>query len=615
MNTVSATRPRDVQVSALTPEITVLRSRSWQRLRFEQEYSLQKGTTANSYLVQADQTALIDPPGETFTSIYLETLQSHVDLNTISYIILGHVNVNRVATLRALLDRLPQVTLICSNPAALTLRALLSNASLTIAVVRGEETLDLGKGHQLKFWTSPTLRWPDHLCTYDPATNILFSDKLFGCHVCADQIYDEHRSALLPDQQHYFQSVFARSAPQVETIIARLAQLPISILAPNHGPILGYGLRQVVQHYRIWSQTEQLRTLSVAILYASAYGNTAAMAQAVARGLAQADVGVDLINCEVATPAQIQHAVEQADGLLLGSPTLGGHLPTQMQTACGIVLAQGRRHQLVGVFGSYGWSGEAVEELAQKLQAAGFLLGSAPLRIKFKPTSEILSQCEQTGQDFAQSLKRSRKIALDAPMTLVETPDRLRHTFGDRRDQAMGRLVGSLCVLTFKRGDSADALLSSWIAQASFSPPGISVAIPKKHPMAALLEIGDCFTLNILQEGKQVRKHFQKTVHLGEDRFKGIELLDHEGEVLVLKEALAYLICRVGSRIECGDHWVIYGHVEEGKVIQNQGRSAVLYRPSGAPIERGSSRSQGDGRPLMPNPVGDDDQWPCCHHR
>ncbi|NJK62916.1 MAG: flavin reductase family protein [Synechococcaceae cyanobacterium SM2_3_1] len=37
--------------------------------------------------------------------------------------------------------------------------------------------------------------------------------------------------------------------------------------------------------------------------------------------------------------------------------------------------------------------------------------------------------------------------------------------------------------------------------------------------------------------------------------------------MLVLKEALAYLICRVRRRIECGDHWVIYGHVKEGKVI------------------------------------------------
>ncbi len=591
MNKLLATRPRDVQVTEIVPRITVLRSRSWQRLRFEQEYSLQKGTTANSYLIQATQTALIDPPGETFTSIYLKTLQSHVDLSQIDYIILGHVNVNRVATLKALLDLSSQFTIVCSNPAALTLRALLQTRSLKIAVVRGEETLDLGQGHQLRFWTSPTLRWPDHLCTYDPAGQILFSNKLFGSHICIDQVLDENRSALLEDQEHYFRSVFARTASQMTTIVDRLTKMPISMVAPNHGPILRYGLRQVMQHYRVWSQAQQLRTLSVAILYASAYGNTAAMAQAVARGLAQADLDVDLINCEVATSAEIEQAIEQANGILLGSPTLGGHVPTQMQTACGILLAQGRRHQLIGVFGSYGWSGEAVDELTQKVQEAGFKLGCESLRVKFKPTSEILTQCEQTGRDFAQSLRSNHKRTFEPPITLVKSSDRLRHTLGDRRDQALGRLIGSLCVLAVKRENMADALLSSWVAQASFSPPGLSVAIPKEHPIAALLDVGEQFTLNILQEGKQVRKHFQKTVHLGEDRFNGIEILDHEREVIILTEALAYLICRVKSCIECGDHRVLYAHVETGNVLQSQGLSAVLYRQSGAPIERGLSRS------------------------
>ncbi len=79
-----------------------MRSRTWDRLKFEVEYSRQKGTTSNSYLIQADKTALIDPPGQSFSQIYLETLAQHLDWQKLDYIIFQHVNPNRLATIQLL---------------------------------------------------------------------------------------------------------------------------------------------------------------------------------------------------------------------------------------------------------------------------------------------------------------------------------------------------------------------------------------------------------------------------------------------------------------------------------------------------------------------------------
>ncbi len=136
-------KPRDVQVLPIGINTTVLRSRSWTRLRFEIEYALSRGTTANSFLIQADKIALIDPPGETFTQIYLEALQKRLDLTLLDYVILGHVNPNRAATLKALLELAPGLTFICSNPGAINLainlRSALPDHNLKITVVRGEE--------------------------------------------------------------------------------------------------------------------------------------------------------------------------------------------------------------------------------------------------------------------------------------------------------------------------------------------------------------------------------------------------------------------------------------------------------------------------------------------
>ncbi|MGL5806099.1 MAG: flavin oxidoreductase, partial [Xenococcaceae cyanobacterium] len=60
-------KPKDVQTYPIAAETTVLRSRTWDRLKFEIEYGLQKGTTANSYVIQGSKKALINPPGESFT--------------------------------------------------------------------------------------------------------------------------------------------------------------------------------------------------------------------------------------------------------------------------------------------------------------------------------------------------------------------------------------------------------------------------------------------------------------------------------------------------------------------------------------------------------------------
>ncbi len=43
--------------------------------------------------------------------------------------------------------------------------------------------------------------------------------------------------------------------------------------------------------------------------------------------------------------------------------------------------------------------------------------------------------------------------------------------------QAVGRVVGALCVLSAKDGDAESAMLASWVSQASFVPPGITIAV------------------------------------------------------------------------------------------------------------------------------------------
>jgi flavin reductase (DIM6/NTAB) family NADH-FMN oxidoreductase RutF len=145
----------------------------------------------------------------------------------------------------------------------------------------------------------------------------------------------------------------------------------------------------------------------------------------------------------------------------------------------------------------------------------------------------------------------------------------------------MGRLVGSLCVVSGRRGEVCSAMLASWVSQATFNPPGFTVAVAKDRALEPLTHIGDQFVLNILEEGKQLRKHFLKRYEPGEDRFVGLQTEEASNGCLVLKDALAYLECEVKNRMECGDHWVIYATVSNGQLLNPEGVTAVHYRKTG----------------------------------
>jgi len=594
----SSPRSRDVQVASIGAETLVLRSRTWDRLKFEVEYARQKGTTSNAYLIQATETALIDPPGSSFTDSFLQTLPDHHYLQRLDVIILSHVNPNRIATLKPLLAAAPYAKVVCSRPAAISLRAALAldtdsppaspSASTPednrtareaeaaelgipdrlgrheLVVIRNEASLDLGDGHELQLRFVPTPRHPDALCVFDPATGILFSDKLFGCHVCDEAVFDAQWRSLEEDRRHYFDCLHGVQGSQVKAALEKIDPWGATTYAPAHGPVVRHSVSRLRLDYENWCQTQQVGDVRVALLYASAYGNTASMADAISSGLEQAGVSVDRIDCEQTNPETITQRLDQADGLIIGSPTLAGHAPIQIQTALGIVLSTVPSTTLAGVFGSYGWSGEAVDMIEAKLRDAGHSFGFESLRIKFKPTPEVLQACQTAGTTFAQALRKHLKIR-PAHQTASSSPT-------DRTGQALERVIGSLCVIT--RQPHEAGILTDAVSQASFNPPGLTVALPKLPELGSLAQPNTAFVVNILRDSDPLQRHFNRTGILKADTWSGLATHQDDTGCLVLDDALAYLTCQVQSWIEAGDHWILYARLETGKV-QHQGITAV----------------------------------------
>jgi flavin reductase (DIM6/NTAB) family NADH-FMN oxidoreductase RutF/flavodoxin len=411
------------------------------------------------------------------------------------------------------------------------------------------------------------------------------TDKFFGAHVCDDDLWDEDWRQLEVDRHHYFDCLHALQAKQVYVAIERLTALPARCYAPGHGPMVRYSLSRFHQDYRLWCQQQAEQNLRVALLYASAYGNTATLAGAIAQGLIQSGVAVESINCELADPAEIARTVEACDGFIIGSPTLGGHAPVQIQSALGILLSAAAKSKLAAVFGSYGWSGEAIDLLEQKLRDARYRFGFEPIRVRFSPDRMTLQICEDAGAEFAQQLRRHKKRR--------RSQQAVTATQADRTEQAVGRVVGSLCVLTTSSGGHHSGVLTAWASQATFNPPGVMVALSATQQVEGLLQPGASFVLNILKEGRSVRRHF--AFDAPGDPFAQLSTRPASNGCLVLEEALAYVECTVQQWMPCGDDLqsgqaetaagertqLICAVIERGEVLQADGVTAIRQRTSG----------------------------------
>jgi flavorubredoxin/flavin reductase (DIM6/NTAB) family NADH-FMN oxidoreductase RutF len=597
-----------------------LRGLSPQRLRFEVEYGLERGTTANSFLFLGGTTAsdqhpdghalppvLVHPPGASFAEPYLEQLAALIPAEAALKVVVGHVNPNRVALLRQLAARWPALMLVASNTGAKLLTELwsqqkpqkpgeASNAAAEAApqapaipplppidVVKQEASRPLGHGHVLRLIPVPTPRWPGGLMAFEESTGLLMSGKFFAAHLCSEAWAEANRDSSEEDRRYFYDCLMAPMARQVEAVVDRLEELDIRTIAPGHGPAIAQSWRSLLADYRRWGESTERASQSVALLFASAYGNTAAIADALAQGISRTGVRVESINCEFTPPEQLLAAIHGCDALLIGSPTLGGHAPTPIVSALGTVLAEGDRAKPVGVFGSFGWSGEALDLLESKLRDGGFSFAFEPIKVKFSPDAATIKTIEETGTALGRQLKaaqrRQERRTAAGGLSESRTGPAL---------QALGRVVGSLCVLTTEKGAGesrlSGAMVASWVSQASFTPPGFTVAVAKDRAVEALLHVGDHFALNVLAAGREggPMKQFLKPFAPGADRFAGLELERSPAGQPILPEALAWLEARVQQRMECGDHWLLYAQVEQGGLLDAESVTAVHQRRSGA---------------------------------
>ncbi len=604
-NTVSITNPKEINVIAIDDGFICLRGLSHKKLRFEVEYALGKGTTSNTFLFYNNENTafLINPPGANFQEVFLPELRKIISKNTCQLsVVIGHINPNRISLLKILSLEFPKLKIICSNPAGKILQEIWnqkkpSQQNLSkkedeeennlqqvppLDLIKQEESISIFDGYTLKLIPSPTARWPGGLIAFEEKTGLLMSDKLFGAHICTTAWAETNRSSTDEERRHYFDCLMTPMINQVNRIVEKVELLNISAIAPSHGPAIETSWRSLLNDYQRWGDQQSKSTIKIVLLFASAYGNTASIADALAKGISATGIQVESLNCEFTPASELVNSIKTADAYLIGSPTLGGHAPTPIVSALGTLLAEGDRNKYVGIFGSYGWSGEALDLLENKLRDGGFEFAFEPIKIKFSPNAATLKTLGETGTMFGRKLikeEKRQKRKLTGGINSTKTDPALL---------ALGKVIGSLSVLTAQKNEGEEiinsAMIASWISQASFSPPGITVAVAKDRAVETLLHKGDFFAVNILDENnyQKILKQFLQPFLPGANRLSGLQLIESPKKQPILPDALAWIEGSVKDRMECGDHWIIYAEILNGKVLNQNGVTAIHHRRTGA---------------------------------
>lgn len=145
----------------------------------------------------------------------------------------------------------------------------------------------------------------------------------------------------------------------------------------------------------------------------------------------------------------------------------------------------------------------------------------------------------------------------------------------------LGRLPSGLFVVTARREDDETGMLASWIMQAGFEPPMITIALHKDRLLARWLAMGSPFVVNVLAEDQRsLVGHFGRGFDEGEPAFDGLEIARSASGAAVLPGAVGYLECEPTGHVDSEDHRVFLARVTAGH-SSSAARPLVHIRKNG----------------------------------
>ena len=396
--------------------------RDWEVRDFHgTEYKTHKGTSYNSYLIREGKNVLIDTVDHKFSREFVQNLAAEIDLAAIDFIVINHAEEDHAGALTELMARIPGTPIYCTHNAIDSITGHHHHPEWNFQPVKTGDSLDIGNGKQLVFIETPMLHWPDSMMTYMTEDAVLFSNDAFGQHYCDEHLFNDEvdQTELMEQCQRYYANILTPFSPLVTAKIKEVLgfNLPVSMVATSHGIVWREDPTQIILKYLEWADHYQEDRIT--LFYDSMSNNTRMMADAIAQGIHEVDPGVAVKIYNVARhdKNEILTQVFRSKGILVGSSTMNNVMMPKVAGMLEEITGLRFRNKRASAFGSYGWTGGAVDRIQTRLMDAGFDI-SLSLKAKWRPDGSALALCREHGRQLARQWALH---PLEAPRPITTT--------------------------------------------------------------------------------------------------------------------------------------------------------------------------------------------------
>lgn len=381
--------------------------------RFENYIPLPNGVTYNSFIINDEKTCVIDSVEYGSEGQYLEKIFKILQGKELDYLVVNHMEPDHSGAISGLMRAFPNVQIIGNKKTLGMLQAFYPSFDVNkFKEIKEGDILDLGY-HKLTFAMIPMVHWPESMVTYDITDKILFSNDAFGSFGAIDGgIFDDEVNfkKYESDMRRYYANIVGKFGMQVTAAIKKLSTLEIKYICPSHGILWRKDVHKVIKLYSDWANFIH-NDVGVVIVYGSMYGNTAKMAEALARELSvQGIKNVKVYDASKTDSSFIISDIWKYQGLFIGSCSHNNAVYPKIEPILSKLQNYGLKNKYIGIFGNMMWSGGGVRGIQAFVDALPNLeqIGDA-IEVKGNPTSDDYCKLENLAQKMSAKILKKEE--------------------------------------------------------------------------------------------------------------------------------------------------------------------------------------------------------------
>jgi flavorubredoxin len=349
---------------------------------------LTKGTTYNSYLLETEMPTLIDTVDIAFGGEFVKKLSNIIDLNTLKYVVINHVEPDHAGALPALMNKAKNAVIVTTEKAKELLNGMFKLHNREYLIIKDGDTLDIG-GKTLKFFETPYLHTEETMITYCIEDKILYPCDIFSTHIANYELFNDlAKEDITEDFKVYYQLIMGPHRPYVRELLEKLKTIEIDTIAPSHGYVLRDNAAKYISLYDEMSQ-KSVTDKKALILYSTMTGNTGKIANNIYEGLTESGLETSIVNVKSSSIETVKAMAADSDVIIIGSSTRYGDMIGNIEDYIKEIITLDLSGKCAFAFGSYGWSGEAIEIINDYLKKSNIKVLDSSTLIKSTGATEV----------------------------------------------------------------------------------------------------------------------------------------------------------------------------------------------------------------------------------